>query len=353
MILYDSLLEMHMPRYGIGIPISASRSQRILDSLEGAFPVLSLSAAAAGLGLDSPLLSRQDLERVHDRAFIERLYTGGPGGLEKELLTCFELINEDGSYRRYKPAEAERPLGDLFRTLLYQVSGTYLACRLALEDTAPIPHFCYYLGGGQHHARYDMGSGFCLFNDVILAARKLQAEERASLIWIIDVDAHKGDGSAELVTFSRNRGETFSGKNPEIIPLSVHMAAGWPLDRESLAKAEQGRAPLAASDIDIPIAEGEEACYNPRLAGGLAEIERRSGGRIPELAIVVDGADVYEKDGLASSNGLRLSREQCLERDRLILAFLQKRHIPSAWLMAGGYGEDAWEPTANFLRSLH
>ncbi|MDR1972949.1 MAG: hypothetical protein LBQ46_13630 [Treponema sp.] len=384
MLLYDNLLETNMGNYGIRLPMSPARSEKILrflaerrglagasegeDSLAGpppgSFPLLSLAGAAERLGLDSPLLSRRDLERVHEREFVARLYNDpGPGSLEGELLKTYELINADGSYNRYEPHKALKPLEELFRTILYRVSGSYLACRLALEPNppgaagrpgpsrqGPYEGFCFYLGGGQHHGRYDRGSGFCLLNDIILAARKIQEEGRASLIWIVDVDAHKGDGSAELVKFSRDRGETFAGKNPEIITLSVHMASGWPLDSESLAGAEKGRAPLVESDIDIPIAEGEEALYIPRLGEGLNLLEKRSGGRKPALVIVVDGVDVYEKDGLPSTRPLALSKGQCLERDRLIFSFV--RQFPSAWLMAGGYGEDAWEPTALFLHSL-
>jgi acetoin utilization deacetylase AcuC-like enzyme len=282
--------------------------------------------------------------------------------LERELLKTYELIKSDGTYNRYEPDKAVKALEELFKTIIYRVSGSYLACRLALEGEEkfrgkfsrgiPWEHFCFYLGGGQHHGRYDTGSGFCLLNDVILAARKSQAEGRASLIWIIDVDAHKGDGSAELVKFSRDRGETFVGKDPEIITLSVHMASGWPLDSESIARAEPGRAPLVESDIDVPMAEREEALYIPRLTGALEDLEKRSGRRKPGLVIVVDGVDVYEKDGLASTASIALSKEQCLERDRLIFSFLRDRDLPSTWLMAGGYGEDAWEPTANFLASL-
>lgn len=357
MLLYDKLLEINMGQYGIRLPMSPARSEKILRYLEehpAGFPVLSLGEAAKGLGLDSPLLSQRDLERVHQKEYITRLYENfssgeaeAEGSLEQELLKTYELVNPDGTYNRYEPDKAIKPLGELFKAILYRVSGSYLACRLALEEG-----FCYYLGGGQHHGRYDSGAGFCLLNDVILAARKIQAEGRAGLVWIIDVDAHKGDGSAELVMFSRDRGETFVGKDPEIITLSVHMASGWPLDEESIAKAEQGRAPLVESDIDIPIAQGEEARYLPRLIDGFRELERRSGARKPGLAIVVDGVDVYEKDGLASTALIALSKEQCLARDRLIFSYLRDRRLPSAWLMAGGYGEDAWEPTANFLASL-
>jgi acetoin utilization deacetylase AcuC-like enzyme len=344
MILYDKSLEFDLRECGITIPIRSSRPDVIMRFLESAaFSVYTLVSAAELLHLRAPVLKRTDLERVHSAAYIERLYSDG---LMQELLTCYELVNDDGSYNRYKPETATRPLTDIFENALRIASGTYLASRLALESA---PHFCYYLGGGNHHARFDAPSGFCLLNDVIITARKLLSEHRADLIWIIDVDAHKGDGTAELVQFSRDMSETFFGKSPEILTLSAHMASGWPLDEKSLAKAQTGRAPLVASDIDIPIEAHEEQLYSAKLAGGLAKLDSLSAGRKPDLALVVDGADVYEHDALASSKPLSLTLAQCLERDHLIFSFLRKRNIPSCWLMAGGYGDAAWEPTAHFL----
>jgi acetoin utilization deacetylase AcuC-like enzyme len=130
------------------------------------------------------------------------------------------------------------------------------------------------------------------------------------------------------------------------------MAQGWPLDKESLAAAQPGRAPLVPSDIDIGIEQGEEAEYVPRLEAALGQLEELSKGARPDLVIVVDGADPYEHDGLPSSALLGLSLEQCFERDMLIYRYVTERNIPSAWIMAGGYGERAWEPPANFLRNL-
>ena len=202
-----------------------------------------------------------------------------------------------------------------------------------------------------HHARYDHGAGFCLVNDSMIAARKLQDEGRARLIWVVDVDAHKGCGSAELAAFSRARGELGTA-GAEILTLSVHMAAGWPLDQETLKTALPGRAPGIPSDVEIPLAAGNEGAYLPELEQGLYRLEALSGGQKPDLAIVVDGADPYEHDGLPSSALLKLTLDQCVARDRWIYSFLRARSVPSAWIMAGGYGERAWEPPAFFLGSL-
>jgi acetoin utilization deacetylase AcuC-like enzyme len=104
--------------------------------------------------------------------------------------------------------------------------------------------------------------------------------------------------------------------------------------------------------VEIPLASGAEGTYIPKLEEGLHRLEALSGGAKPDLVIVVDGADPYEHDGLPSSALLKLTLDQCVARDQLIYTFLRDRHIPSAWIMAGGYGERAWEPTASFLSSL-
>jgi len=170
----------------------------------------------------------------------------------------------------------------------------------------------------------------------VIAARKLQAENLVRRIWIIDVDAHKGDGTAAL-----------TAGDSTIRTLSIHMAAGWPLDGTPAPEDNRGTNPvLIPSDIDIPIQPGEEAEYLPRLAKGLsqlAEFERA------ELAIVVCGADPYEKDELPSARYLNLSLAGMLQRDRLVYRFLKAHDLPGAYLMAGGYGEHAWRVYAQFL----
>lgn len=373
MILYESSLDMRFPDYGILIPVMDSRAKRVLSFLGAPsteVPVIGgLYGAAEVLGIPPEELSvgRSDLQRVHEGAFVGRLFgdgEAGRGGLERALLETYELVDERGRYRRYEPHRAKRPLADLFDTVLRQVSGTYAACRLALAaasagvsaaGTAQPASFCYFLGGGMHHARYASGAGFCPVNDIMIAAARLIAEGRARCIWVIDVDAHKGDGTAELAARERTRGcgtPERAQSDGRVLTLSIHMAEGWPLDRETLSRSTAGRAPLVPSDVELPIARGAEADYLPRLAAGLSELERLSAGAAPDLAVVVDGADPYEKDGLPSSADLALSLEECVERDLIVYRFLSERGIPSAWLMAGGYGERAWEPPAHFLKEV-
>jgi acetoin utilization deacetylase AcuC-like enzyme len=367
MILYDQALTMVHRDYGIMLPISPAREEKILEFLGRNFvagtrgatmpfpgPVFDIKAALAYLREPAgPVVTRRDIEKVHDRAFTAALYGEG---LEKALLNAYELIDSQGRPHRYEPEHAVKPLSGLFETIAAQAGGSYLACRLALAEG---PGFCYYLGGGMHHARYDSGSGFCLINDVAIAALKILAEKPGDfLIWIVDLDAHKGDGTAELVRLARKRGEcavpvAVSAPAPCILTLSVHMTKGWPLDAENLAQAEPGRAPFVPSDVDIGVDSGEEPEYVPRLEAGLRQMETLSlayrRNSLPDLIIVVDGADPYEHDGLPSTGLLKLSLEQCLARDNLVYRYAVERNIPSAWIMAGGYGERAWEPPAHFL----
>jgi acetoin utilization deacetylase AcuC-like enzyme len=372
MILYDPGLNMVYKEYGIMLPISPSRADRIMAFLKQALveqpnlgPVYTAAEALDFLGEtgfagntapENSVISRRDLERVHAQEFIAALYEDEPdaGGLVRALLNAWELIDPQGRPNRYEPDRAVKPLQALFRTVLLQVGGTYLAARLALSgtETAGAPPFCYYLGGGMHHGRYDHGAGFCLVNDIMIAARKLQAEHRAALIWVVDVDAHKGCGTAELVQFARERGELGRKQGStilDILNLSVHMARGWPLDEDA---AQPGRAPCIPADVEIPIEAGTEASYIPKLAQGLQQLEGLSGGAKPDLVMVIDGADPYEHDGLPSSSLLKLSLEQCVQRGQLIYGYLRERNLPSVWIMAGGYGERAWEPVAYFLNTL-
>jgi acetoin utilization deacetylase AcuC-like enzyme len=371
MLLRNDEKSSYNPKdYGILIPINSSRGEKALSFLKDCgkanfFQILDFVEGLNLIGekdLGKELIGRKDLELAHDSKYVADLFSEK---CEKAILETYELITKDGQYHRYEPASAIRPLEDFFQPLLNQVKGTYIGARLVLSglNSDGTAKFCYYFGGGKHHSRYSNGAGFCLLNDIIVVARKLQVENGVGLIWIIDVDAHKGCGTAELVHFLRNK-EIIgtSGCGVDILNLSIHMKHGWPLDEETLKDAVPGRAPLIPADVEILIDVGEEGNYVPELKKGISRLEELSleshkkcnfpHGRKPDLVIVVDGSDPYEKDGLPSSGLLRLTLEQCLARDRTIYDYVKENNIPSIWVMAGGYGEYAWEPIGNFLKSL-
>jgi acetoin utilization deacetylase AcuC-like enzyme len=324
---------LHYPRgvdlaeFGIEIPVAADRVGQVLDALM-AVPGLSAQPGAWLIGPDGSTITREDLLRVHARDYVER---GFGAGVDSLMLEVFELMNDDGSYHRYDPQSALRPLAELFADWIHWMSGTYQCGREALRHG-----FCYYLGGGAHHAHYDFGHGFCIFNDIVTAIRKLQAEALIKTAWVIDVDAHKGDGTAAL-----------TANDPTIATLSVHMARGWPLDLPATDRHGRPAPWLVPSTIDVPVAAGEDDKYLPKLREALTILDTMPS---PDIVYVVDGADPYEHDQLPSTEDLRLSLPVLLERDQMIHEFLLSRGLPQAWLMSGGYGDRAWEPFAAFLK---
>jgi acetoin utilization deacetylase AcuC-like enzyme len=327
MILYDPHIPVSLTEFGIQIPIRDSRAVKTLAAL-CEDPHLAAGHDRWHRDRVVETLNPEDLLRVHSEAYVQRLYSEN---LEEEIIRTYELIDPDGNYYRYAPDLATRPLTDLFDRIRTKVAGTVQAARLALDQG-----FCFYFSGGMHHAHRHFGSGFCLINDIVIAARKLQAAQQISKIWIIDVDAHKGDGTAAL-----------TAGDDAVRTLSIHMARGWPLDGPSRLADGSPNPSFTPSDIDIPIESGEESQYIQRLRAGLMQLEAPGAA---DLAIVVCGADPYEKDELPSTAGLRLSLEQMLARDQLVYSFLDERNVPAAFLMAGGYGDDTWRVYAQFLR---
>lgn len=331
MILYDKTIPVSLLEFGIQIPIRDSRATKTMAALESD-PELGRSKTRWHQDQIIERLTRDDLLRVHSPEYVARLYSET---LQDEIISTYELIDPEGRYNRYDPLQATRPLTELFDRILMKAAGTVQCARLALARG-----FCFYFSGGMHHAHHDHGSGFCLINDIVIAARKLLAEGAIRKIWIIDVDAHKGDGTAAL-----------TAGDPAILTLSIHMARGWPLDGPTTLSSGAPNPSFTPSDIDIPIDAGDEADYMDQLNNGLEKLALQGSA---DLAIVVSGADPYEKDELPSTTGLRLSLAQMLIRDQHVYTFLRKRGIPAAYLMAGGYGDHVWQVYTQFLNwALH
>lgn len=326
MLLYTPRRRAPLIDYGILIPVAPGKADRILEALRED-PILGPREREWHLERDDSTMGREDLLRAHTQRYVTELYSDR---LEAAILRAYELLDASGRPHRYDPARATRPLSELLDGALENAAGTCQCCREAMRFG-----FCFYLGGGSHHAHADFGHGFCPINDSVVALRRLQSEAVVRRAWIIDVDAHKGDGTAAIT----------SGDS-SIVTLSVHMARGWPLDGQERDGEGRLNPSFIPSDIDVAIEAGEEPRYLPRLA---AALQRLASGPRPDLALVLAGADAYEKDELPSTQLLRLSAAQMLERDRMIYAFLQERKIPAAFLMAGGYGAQAWEVYPRFL----
>lgn len=320
-ILHDPNSNLHLTKYGIQVPLADDRDFKVYDFLKTHGIPVTMNFT------HQVTLSREDLARVHNQKFLSKLY-GTKEELREEIIKTYELVNEKGEYHRYDPASAKAPLEELFDSVLLKTKGTMYAVEEALKTGA-----CFFLGGGFHHAMSFGGRGFCLINDVVIAARWSQQKHGTKRIWVIDVDAHKGDGTAELTQ-----------NDPTIKTLSIHMQEGWPLDSGTLDSPW-----FIPSDVEIGIKAGEEVSYLSRLKDGLLQLEKMGQ---PDLAIVVQGSDPYEKDRLPSAGLLKLTKEQMLERDLLVYDFLKDRKIPQAYVMAGGYGEHVYEIYCQFLEAV-
>lgn len=173
------------------------------------------------------------------------------------------------------------------------------------------------LAGGTHHAYADKGSGFCVFNDVAVAARLMQAEwarthPRQTLrVAVIDLDVHQGNGTAKIFQ-----------QDDSVFTLSLHGARNFPFRKEA-----------SDLDVELPDGTGDEAYLNA-LEHALQELEQRFE---PQLLFYLAGADPHEGDRLGR---LKLTFDGLEARDRRVCEWAWQRRLPLAFAMAGGYGQD-------------
>jgi len=178
--------------------------------------------------------------------------------------------------------------------------GTLGAARLALDEGVAV-----HLGGGLHHAFAGHGEGFCLFNDVAVAIRRLARDGRLARAAVVDCDVHQGNGTATI----------FQG-DPSVFTFSIHQQHNYPLDKPE-------------SDLDIGLPDGaRDETYLHDLELALPEVMASR----PDLVCYLAGADPFEHDQLG---GLRLSIEGLRHRDRLVLQAAGR--VPVVIVLAGGY----------------
>ncbi len=211
---------------------------------------------------------------------------------------------------------------------LRSVGATVAAARAALTDGVAL-----HLAGGTHHACADKGSGYCVFNDVVVAARLMQAEvfrhqRRGLRVWVIDLDVHQGNGTAAILR-----------DDPSVFTLSLHGAKNFPFRKE-------------AGDLDVDLPDGcTDAPYLAALDAALAQAWQRqlAAGGAPGLAFYLAGADPHEGDRLGR---LKLTDAGLAERDRRVFDWLGRHRVPVAVAMAGGYGHDIHTTVAVQLRTV-
>lgn len=218
-------------------------------------------------------------------------------------------------FKGHLPPAAQREIGfpwseGMVERARRSVGATVMAARTAFKEGVAAN-----LSGGTHHAYADKGGGFCVFNDVAVAARLMQAEwarqERRPLqVAVIDLDVHQGNGTAHIFR-----------DDPSVFTFSMHGAKNFPFRKET-------------SDIDIELPDGcSDSPYLEALNHALQQLQDRCA---PDLVFYLAGADPHESDRLGRLN---LSFAGLQQRDQRVLAWAIQRHIPLAMVMAGGYGK--------------
>jgi acetoin utilization deacetylase AcuC-like enzyme len=186
-------------------------------------------------------------------------------------------------------------------------AGTLLAARLALDEGLACNS-----AGGSHHASADQGAGFCVFNDVAVAASVLLAQGLVRQCLVIDLDVHHGDGTALIFA-----------DTPEVTTFSMHCEANWPLVKPP-------------SDLDVALPEGcEDALYLDTLAHHLPDLLDQIQ---PDLVFYIAGVDPHCEDRLGK---LALTDGGLMARERFVIEAVRTRGIALATVLGGGYGVDA------------
>jgi acetoin utilization deacetylase AcuC-like enzyme len=210
------------------------------------------------------------------------------------------------------PADMQRRIGfpwspEMVERSRRSVGATVAAARCALEGDGVSAN----LAGGTHHAFSDRGEGYCVFNDVAVAARVLQRDRAIRRALVVDCDVHQGNGTAAI----------FDGDG-SVFTLSLHGARNFPFRKE-------------VSDLDVTFEDG--AGDDDYLAALASVLPRVLDGHQPDVVFYLAGADPYEGDRLGR---LRLTIGGLAARDRLVFDACAARDVPVAVTMSGGYAPD-------------
>ena len=236
---------------------------------------------------EAPLAAIEDLRLVHDAAYVDAVLTG---------TVAREIQRRIGF--PWSPQMVERSRRS--------VGATIAAAHAALDEGVAAN-----LAGGTHHAFADRGEGFCVFNDVAVAARVLQRDQLARRIAIVDLDVHQGNGTAAI----------FSG-DESVFTFSMHGDKNFPFKKE-------------LSDLDVPLADGTgDDEYLSLLQPHLTAVLNR---HQPDFVFYLAGADPFEGDRLGR---IKMTIHGLKRRDEIVLEACTKARLPVAISMSGGYATD-------------
>lgn len=263
-----------------------------------------------------PMMKFQLLyEQLRAEGIVTEAHCYVPGRPPQEWI---ELVHTPDYVRAYCEGtldpKAQRRIGlpwsaALANRTCVAVGGTILTAKLALQRGLACN-----TAGGTHHAFPSYGSGFCIFNDVAIAARVLQRQGWVQRILIVDLDVHQGDGTAVIFQ-----------NDPTVFTFSMHCDINFPGTKQM-------------SDLDVPLPAGmEDEAYLKTLSQYLPDLLTQVK---PDLVLYDAGVDTHRGDRLGK---LALSNAGLYERERYVLTTCLTQGYPVASVIGGGYDTDLAE----------
>jgi acetoin utilization deacetylase AcuC-like enzyme len=244
--------------------------------------------AAQGLAEDNfqmpSAVSPKDLRQVFNPQYVQQLVDG--------------TLDVKAMRRIGFPWSAQ-----LIQRSLTAVGGTVLTAKLALEHGKALN-----LTGGYHHAFANYGSGFCLFNDLYLAALAMLQSPHIDKVLIFDCDVHQGDGTAKLAE-----------NNAQIYTVSIHGEKNFPYRKQH-------------SNLDFNLPKGTQDTEYLETVDSALHLAINTFQ--PDAVIYDAGVDIHTDDDLGHLN---ISTEGVYQRDCIVFDTCQSKGLPIAAVIGGGY----------------
>ncbi|MGH1365279.1 MAG: histone deacetylase family protein [Calditrichia bacterium] len=233
------------------------------------------------------IASRDMLQLVHSPQYVDAFCDGT---LDRQAERRIGLPWSNGLVKRTRTA----------------VGGTVLTVKLALEHGIACN-----TAGGTHHAFPEYGSGFCIFNDIAIAAQYARSAGLAKRVLIVDLDVHQGDATAFIFA-----------DEPDVFTFSMHCGVNFPFRKQK-----------SDLDVDLPVGMNDDA-YLVALENHLPDLLSTFN---PDLVIYDAGVDPHKDDSLGK---LALSNEGLYRRDAIVVGRCLANGFPIATVIGGGYDKD-------------